>query len=527
MEYKYITTYKKVNETRNAITKLCSDVLRFSDRPSVNYDFIKNHSLGANVRYNKSKSSPAYSSWSDLSDETTIIRSGTSNKGDRWNDQYQASLYYTWKLNNKGSLFKLTGDYLHYETNTRANYEYIYNFEQDDQKLDYAKNKIDNKVNMFFTKVLFHIKPGKNSILEFGANYNSNRTHQTLIYQELTKDSWIPDDNRSDNYKLTGDNYAGFIGFSSKIGSKVNYKLSTRFEHHEMIYNSRQMGLENKKSYNSISVLANFIYFLNREEGNLFHCFYERSCYSIPYSAISPIVTYINEHSYTKGNLNLEPSVSNEWWLILSLQSKWEFAFRIFTDKDNLYYRTFVDDQNNLVSYTMPVNGLSSLNFRLTAERSLKITDWWQMEVSGLLEWYKMNSSEDVSRTLVSIATVDNSLDFKSGIGGMVNFFWKSGSKQLEKKYGQGGSIEMSVYKYLFDRKLQITLAGNLYQHERWVTRHTNEIYSKQYPQTAYSGILVRISYNFKRGEKVKIKKNDNVQTYEEAPTLFPYPYDR
>lgn len=61
-----------------------------------------------------------------------------------------------------------------------------------------------------------------------------------------------------------------------------------------------QMELKNKKSYNNISILADFLYFLNREEGDLFQCFYERGSYSIPYSAISPIITYINEHSYTK-----------------------------------------------------------------------------------------------------------------------------------------------------------------------------------------------------------------------------------
>lgn len=121
----------------------------------------------------------------------------------------------------------------------------------------------------------------------------------------------------------------------------------------------------------------------------MFQCFYERGSYSIPYSAISPIITYINEHSYTKGNLNLEPSVNNEWWLILSLKNKWELAFRIFTDKD---------------------------------------------------DWY---------------------------------------------------------YKYLFNRKLQITLAGKVYQREGWMVRHTNEIYNKQYPRTAHSGISVKISYNF------------------------------
>jgi hypothetical protein len=516
------TRYKENGTTKIATASTRMPRSTISERLSMNYEINNKHTFGANLRYGYTSSRPAYFSNSDLTNTPIGISSfsGAKNEAIIINNQYQASFIYSWLLNDAGSSFKLTGDYLHYATATDRNYEYLYNIGEQDAYSDYSRNNIDNKVDMLYVNAAFSLIAAKKHRLRFGANFNSNRTRQLLNYENFQNGIWINNEDRSDNYKLTGDDYSAFFDFSSKIGNKMTYDLSVRYRGFVMGYNSLKASHGNRKRFNNAEITANLMYHINKGRGDMLYFAYERWYDRIPYSAISPVVTYIDEYSYTKGNLALEPTVMDNLFLTLTLRNNTEFNIRLQrTNNYGIRYETFVDDTNPLVTYTMPTNGSPSYNARFTIDHTFGITKWWKFNVYGLVEWRRYTPQYPLihkNNSWIALATVENRFELSKNFGGKVSFFGRTNSRLDERTFGPEGSVTFSMYNYFFNRKLLLSVDGTIFNHKKRTITETDDLWIKHSPMTKLSRIALRLSYIFTGGKKVKVKTINGVQRYDE-----------
>lgn len=355
----------------------------FSDRLSLTYDLNSKHSIGTNLRISTQNGSPTQSSKSTVmnAQNDVLDLTGSFIKRDTKNQQYQAAFNYNWLLDNKGSNFKLIADYLRYNNRAKRNNTYQYDITTENESSNYSFNDIDDKTDMLEVDAKFEFKFRKTDQLDFGLNYNLYKSSQLLKYQDLVNDKWVDDDDLSDNYKLEGENYAGYVSFSSTIGQKLMYKTGIRIQENQIKYNSIKIGEQNSKSYWGFYPSVNVMYGIDPQNGTMLNAGYQRTMNAIPYNVISPVVVYNNENSYTKGNLSIKPVSYNIFSLNFILRNDWAFYYMLLLGDGMVYYKTFIDEENPLLTYTVPVNGNKVYWHSLGVDKTFKVNKYWNLKI--------------------------------------------------------------------------------------------------------------------------------------------------
>lgn len=513
-------SYKEPEQIRTTTTRTNTHNLSVTDRLNVNYDPDNKHRIGVAFRYSRNNSDPLSDSYTTLgAGGFTQEDSRFINDGRSWRDQYQATLNYRWLLGGNGSYLNIRGDYLNHLTGGRNDYETRYGLSGSNLPSDFSRNNSDRKVNQYYASVTYNFVPFKGSRMSVGFNYKGHGTHFTQDYRDLKQESWVSNELLSDNYKLTGNYYAGLVTLSGKIAPRLDYRGTVRYESIGMGYNSLYTGLENSKTYNNFRAIARLRYSINEQKHDYLDISYQRWFEPVPYNVLSPVVTYVNDYFYTKGNVNLRPWTADNLFFVLSLRDKTEIEIRMQRTKDLLVWRSFNDPDDPLVIYTMPVNERSSYNVRLSADRRFRITDQWSIYATGLLEWRKFyNSLHDAMKgSFITLWILENRVDFKKGVGGSTYFYVASGSKLDERSYGPTLEFKLSLYKYLLDRKLLISAGVSVHNTGRWTTIQTQEYTQKRYANANLAQFTFKVVYNFRGGKRVKERKTEELQTYDET----------
>jgi hypothetical protein len=492
---------------------------KFADNLSIFYDLTKKHSIGGNLRINVSNAFPDESSVSNLfNPDKTTESSNSQINGKTNNKEYQTAFNYNWKINSKGSNFKFIADYLRYEKTDWRDYKYIFH-----SNVPHSELKQTNRsqiTDMFDADAKLAIVIGEKYHLNFGGKYNLDRTKRLLDYHDWNNNSWIVNEDLCDDFKLSGNEYAAYITFSSNIGNLM-YKVGLREQVSNIRYNSFKIAKEHSKTYSGLYPSVSLNYKIDTEQGHEINLSYQKEIDPIPYSAISPVIIYNNEYSYTKGNFDLRPPVFNVLEAILIIKNKWNINALFINSKNIIHYSTLSDEINPLISYTMPVNGEQLSVYCLGIDRTFKITKWWNCKMNVNAEWrkYTENSSISLHKTdaIKGYFTINNNFQLDHGWGG--NLTWSGeplSYKYFERTYKSVHSLYGKIYKYLWNNKLLIDLNFVAYTKNRIVVTERENFKSNRKYMTHPEYFSVGITYNFKHGEKVNVNQSQKIQQYRE-----------
>ncbi len=428
---------------------------------------------------------------------------------------------YRWFVGGNGAYLNVRGDYLHHMTDSRNDYETRYDLSGSGSNAlsDFSRNSSDRKVNQYYASATYNFVPFKESKMSVGFNYKGHTTHFTQDYLDMKQGMWERNDILSDHYQLAGNYYAGLATLSGKITPRLDYRATVRYESLAMRYNSLYMGLENRKTYNNFSIVAGLRYCISEEKHDYFNFSYLRWYEPVPYNVLSPVVTYVNDYFYTKGNVNLRPLTADNLLFTFSLRDKTEIGLRLQRTNNLLVWRSFNDPDDPLVIYTMPVNERPSYNVQFSVDRSFRIMDQWSIYAYGLLEWRNFyNPLYDAMKgSFITLWILENRVDFKKGFGGSTYFYVASGSKLDERSYGPKLDFSLSLYKYLLNRRMQISAGFSVHNTGRWTTIETPELIQKRNANANLAQFTFKVIYNFRGGKKVKERKIENLQTYDET----------
>ncbi len=490
----------------------------FSDRLSLTYEINEKHSIGGNFRLGINNGSPVNSSHSIVKNNIgkTIDVSGSMIKEELRNRQYQAALNYNWVLDDKGSMFKFIADYLRYDNNKIQDNYYQYNPGKDEVDEERTNNNVDDKTDMVEIDARLEKKMNDKRQLDVGLNYSLNKSNQLLDFQNLENSSWENNPDLSDNYKLKGENYAGFATVSSALGENFIYKVGVRVQENRIKYSSIKMKRDNTKRYWGIYPSLNLMYNINRRKGTSIGLSYQRAMNPIPYSAINPVVTYISEYSYTKGNLNIKPVNYDMVTVEGIINAQWNINYLIGFADDVLFFKTFQDEENPLVSYTMPINEGSNYMHALFVDRTFKLKKWWRLKATGRMQWIKYEGKYANSSSWRPYLAINNEMNFNNGWGGNLSGYLEPTYKTEDRTYKTVHGINGKIYKYLLNNKLLLNLDFTLYRYNRKLIIDTPEIWTKEHYKTNESGFRIKVIYNFSGGKEVTVKKSRSIQNYYE-----------
>jgi len=516
--YEISSKYKQLGQSLTMKTQERGWKQSFSDRLTLSYELNKMHSIGINGRLSIAEASPLQHSSSIVKNNNGAAANSTGSdiNNDTKNRQYQLALNYNWQIDTKGSYFKLIADYLNFSNQIQQNSIYKYNVNSESQTNEYSKNDIDNKTDMYEVDARFAIMIGKKGQFDFGANYSLNKSDQQLDYQYLINNSWGEDADLCDNYMLEGVKYAGYMSYSSMFGKKLKYKAGYRIQQNKISYNSKKINESNSRSYFGFYPSLSLIYNINSQEGTFVNLNYQRDMDPIPYNAITPVVVYNNENSYTKGNVNIKPVNFHIIMLGTAYKSKWNLNYIFISGKDLLYYKTFIDEKNPLVTYSMPVNNGRMFGHSFTMDRTFKISQWWSIKGNIRLEWMRYKGIEINTAAWKPYILLTNTFNSSSGWGGNFSTYLEPTYKSQERTYKAVYGLYGKVYKYLLKERLIASLNFTAFARNRQLIINTSDILTKKRYLTNQTGITIGVTYNFNGGKKVTAKQVQSIQKYYE-----------
>jgi hypothetical protein len=495
-----------------------------ADYLSLTCDLNRYHTIGINTGISIGKSpSTIYTTRSEVIDKNAVLkqRSASRIETESQNEQYQLALNYIWQLDNKGSCFKLIGDYLRRNQGNNINYEYRYDTLVSSYS-EWMRSGLQQTVNMYEVDAKFEIKLGKNHLLGFGGNISGNENHPVTDYRELENNSWLPDVNMSDNYTLEGTNYAAYATFSSKWGQNFLYKLGIRVQQNTIAYDSHKIGEKNTRTYGGFYPTANLTYLINQSQGTSVRLSYRRSMNDIPYSAISPVVIYKNEYTYTVGNLNLKPAIYHFTQLITSIKNKWNISYYYLAGGGSVRFRSHIDENNPLITYRKPVNGGKSYSHALNLEGTFKINSWWTAKANADISRNKHRSNyEDwVDENQIVYRyyfTLNNDFRFVNDWGGNLSMNIEPTFRDEDQVYKRVYGVRGKIYKYLLNKKLLINVNLSIFNKNRTrIGERSN--YWESYSNLSYYApqFSVGITYSFQGEKTVEVKRSQSIQRYNE-----------
>jgi hypothetical protein len=504
-EYDIRSIYSEINRSIHTQTRSQGWGHSLSDNLSLMCELNPMHSIGANASISANNASPRSYSQSETSE--------SNNQSQTDSRQYQTALNYQWQIDKKGSNFKWIADYLYLDQDDDRNYEYLFDRQTPALYSERMQNNQHSQTNMFETTAKFELKLGKIHQLDFGGNISLNRTNRVLDYQ--------PETNLNDDYRLTGDSYAVYFSFAS-IWRKLMYKAGLRAQKNTIAYDSHSIHRENTKTYSGLYPTVNLTYLINPQKGNMLNLAYMRGMNDIPYSAISPTVIYNNEYSQTRSNLNLRPAIYNAVMGVWNINNNWNFNYMFAHGSDIIYYTTQIDANNPLLSYSMPVNAYKTLAQSLGTDIRIQIFKWWNCRLVGKVETLKYQyqgtdpyayGNDNTWKTYLSI---DNSFTFKNDWGGNLNWNGEPDYKTQERIYKTVHGLSGKVYKYLLNKQLLLNVNVVVYNKNRTLITERENYWSNRANTTQYSRINISLTYNFNHGKKVKVRRTENIQKYQE-----------
>jgi hypothetical protein len=511
-DFKNISNYDITTNYLNS-QQLISTILNgternhdFSENMNIFYSLNEQHTLGGNVRVSVSNAFPSESSVSNLlnPDESTK-KTFSETTGTIKKREYQAALDYFWKINERGSTFRLKADYLRYKKADTENY--IYTYPMALPSSEQMKNDLGQITTMFETDAVLKLKIEEKHTLDMGIQYSSDNTKRNLDYRIFENGAWVHNTDLTDKFNLLGNEYAAYATFSSSI-NKFSYKIGMRGQASYINYNSLKINQLNKKSYFGLYPSVDLSYNINQEAGNLLRLSYQRKRNDIPYSAISPVIVYNNPFSYSKGNLDLKPPVFNALEATMILKNDWT-VYLLFVRGDGIiHYQTFTDENNPLVTYAAPVNGSQLSAYCGGIDGTVHIRKWWNCKGSLNLEWMHYKQDNRVAgkeKAVKAYFELKNDFRWNKGWGGNLAWYGEPlDYKYFERTYKGTHSLSGKVYKYLWNNSLQVSLNFVLYAKNRVLITEKDDIIINRKYTTNQTCVELMVVYNINKGKKIK-----------------------
>ena len=482
------------------------------------YEITPQHNIGVNFNMGLTRSNSKESSVSYLSGDNINAPSGTSsglNTPRGRNNLYQVTLNYLWKINDDGATLNVNSDYLNTLNTSDAYRTYYYDY---DEELPYSvwnKDHFQDRIHMFDNRIDVSIPIREKHQLRFGARYYLNRTHRIAQYDSLHNEVWVNDANLSDRFTLQGDGYAVYTSFSSSI-HRFAYSLGLRAQWDRIGYSSRIGHEDTERRYMHLFPTVSLSYTFDDDETILTNLSYTRGIQYMPFSEISSTVKFLSEYSYTRGNPDLIPAYYNAVQFSVTIK-KWDIYYNYESIPNMIHYMTFIDDENPLVKYSMPMNSSSIIGHIAGITREFDIAKWWNLSTDLMLRnrktQYEESGTTKAYRSTAYFADITNYFTFSNTFGGEINFYGETAEKIDDKTVFPVYSIGAKVYKYILKKKFLLKLSANQIVSKLRNNRIDKDIYqSRSRFLTNQTALVFSIQYNFRSAKDVRVKRIQKIQ---------------
>lgn len=292
---------------------------------------------------------------------------------------FGSNLNFRTLLNTKGSELTADLDLIRYRS---GNDQFMVNsyFDQGGNpmvKADTLLGHLPQHIKLYGGRVDY-IRPLKKGA-KFEAGIKSSRvtTDNDAAYDSIQYGRIVRDINRSNHFVYEENIHAAYANLNTPLSKKIGVQLGLRMEHTGAEGRQLTTGEKFTRRYTQLFPTAYFQYKLN--EKNTVQLNYGRRIRRPGYQSLNPFIRLIDRYTYTKGNPNLRPQLSDN----IEISHSWRNW--ITTTLNYSYTADIIDDvieQKGEEAYKSPANIASHRQFGLALNANMPVTKWWMSNIA-------------------------------------------------------------------------------------------------------------------------------------------------
>ncbi|AKQ45420.1 hypothetical protein TH63_06860 [Rufibacter radiotolerans] len=489
-----------------------------SARFGTDYDLNKNHSVGATVSLNQSRSNSGVNTTSTLFDprETGAIfnQTGTHNKGKFSNVTLNA--HYVGKLDTLGST--LSGD-VDVARITEDNFSDFLNdktfLSGKAAEQEYFENENPTSYQIYAAKVDYSRPfPSIKGKLELGAKASYVESDNQIDFYIFENGRKVRDTKRAADHFIYDENiYAAYSNFSASLSPKFTLQAGLRAEYTDSKGNSIPNQKVTPRSY--LDFFPSVFVQQKVSDNYTVGYNYSRRIYRPRYSNLNPFRFYIDANTYAEGNPYLKPEYTQSFQVTQTFKKNYNLILGYAYTKDDISeVPSFYPEENKMI---FKQSNVESEVINATAVVPVTITSKWNMNnnVTVARQSYTTlvldGSKIQNAQTMLS-AQINNNILLPKNFKLEVNGTYRSKGVFNVYTTKAAGWVDVAVKRSFLSDKLEANLAvtdifrSNKMQGTSAVNGNQNVIDMYNYGR----GVRVNLRYRFNKGEKFEVKKRSN-----------------
>jgi hypothetical protein len=503
------------NSNSNSIEKIFSQQAdrlgegnSYSAKVGVDFFATKKTTFGAVVNINSRgmlSNNPNITNISNASKELESVTKAMVNTGSDWNS-LSANLNFRNVLDKKGKEITSDIDFVRHRTDNDL---FMVNSYTDaagnpTAKADTLTGLLPQEIDVYSARVDYLHPIKKDVKFEAGVKSSIVRTDNNARYDSIQNGSMIYDANRSNHFVYEENINAAYVNLSTPLSKKITAQFGLRLENTNAKGRQKSTGENFDRHYTQLFPTAYFQYKAN--DKNNFAANFGRRVTRPNYQSLNPFIQFLDRYTYSQGNPNLRPSVSNN----VELSHTWKNQITTtlnYTRVKDIISPTI--QQKGEEAYNMPDNVASLRQFGIAVSANNTINKWWTSNIN--INVYNDNYKGVIGNAPIDLATT-------SFVFGATQQFklTKSLTAELNGRYRNGwlegvlsvkpvGFIGAGISQQILKNKgmLRLTARDIFYtQKIKGSSKYGNvDFEMRQVSETQV--VTIGFSYNFSKGKKI------------------------
>lgn len=240
------------------------------------------------------------------------------------------------------------------------------------EKADTLLGYLPQDIKVYSGRIDYLHPLNKSSRFEAGIKSSIVKTDNDAGYDSIQNGIMVHDYNRSNHFVYEENINAAYANLNTSFNKKLSAQFGLRLENTNAKGNLLTTGETFNRHYTQLFPTAYFQYKLN-EKNNL-SANYGRRVRRPNYQYLNPFIRFIDRYTFSKGNPNLRPQVSDNielthsWRNMITTTVNYSYIADIFDE---------VIEQRGQEAWMTPTNIASLRQYGVTVSANTPFTKWW------------------------------------------------------------------------------------------------------------------------------------------------------
>jgi iron complex outermembrane receptor protein len=371
-----------------------SDKLRqgssYNGKIGLDYFVSKKTTVGIVVNGTSSPSRFNNQNVTNISTPSKVLESVTRATVDENNEwkSFSTNLNFRTLLDAKGKELTADLDYLTYGSTNR---QFMVNSYFDAaggtfQKADTLQGYLPQDIKVYSGRLDYTNPISKTSKFEAGIKSSIVRTDNNAIYDSIQYGSIVRDLNRSNHFIYEENINAAYANMNTALSKKWSAQLGLRLENTNAKGRQLTTGENFDRHYTQLFPTAYFQY--KESEKHSFVANYGRRVRRPDYGRLNPFIRFMDRYTYSQGNPNLKPQVSDNIELSHTYRNAVTTTLNYTATTDMI---EGVIEQKGREAYSKPANIASLRQVGISVNANNTVKKWWSSSAyfNGFYNQYK------------------------------------------------------------------------------------------------------------------------------------------